>query len=141
MKIASSLIILLAVGCGIASKRKNDAYDVEVIKYVESSSSTQSFDISERSFWNWPDLHAKFSMRSNLVQEVQALPIDDNPGLFEFKYAFIFQTASQRDTMYSDRSLKHWLFINKMDRVYRIDKEGEIASSLGHNSSFFSTCW
>jgi|SRR5690606_24836152 len=133
---------LFAITKNVKPKEKDK---ITAIKFMYSVSD-YSIAIYEKSFWKYPEEHAKLEIAiddfGNFLEEVKKLPTTKGETFGYFKYAFILDVKGKKDTIYADSSLKTFrkVYSNGSGIDY-YDEDGFYAEDLRHEFSFFKDCW
>ncbi|MFH6995140.1 hypothetical protein [Flavobacterium sp. FlaQc-48] len=141
------LLIILASSCSNVRKKtfnnNGKIYYEEIlaIKFM-GTITTQPYAVMEKSFWSFPDEHVYLRIRNNdFIKEVKNLKDNSFDKFNEYNYAFIVKDDESVDTLYSDNTLKSWIYKKNKKEYYYYDEEGKIAENLRSTYSFFKDCW
>lgn len=125
--------------------------EIKVIKFMYSKE--YLFDYGEKMFWDNPEEHAFMNLDMkwgdkndpekilNIKDKVLELNISDSKTFKNYNYCFLVPNKNSIDTLYTDFSLKSWLYKKNGKKTYYYDESGYIAYGLRGNYSFFKDCW
>lgn len=115
--------------------------EILVIKFM-GTITTQPYAVMEKSFWAFKEEHTFLKINNNdFIEDVKRIRNNYSAKFREYNYAFIVKNKKEIDTLYSDNSLKTWIFKKNNKEVYYYDEEGKIAENLRNTYSFFRECW
>ncbi|MFD1604396.1 hypothetical protein ACFSJW_13385 [Flavobacterium artemisiae] len=147
MRIKTLIFLMLIIcSCSTNNKTFNDngkIYYKEVlaIKFM-GTITTQPYAVIEKSFWAFTDEHVYLKIRNNgFINDVKDLKNNSFDKFNELNYAFIVRNKKSVDTLYSDNTLKSWIYKKNKKEYYYYDEEGKIAENLRNTYSFFNDCW
>lgn len=142
-------LLILFNGCSVTNNKNNKINEITIIKFMYLDDYTRA--ISPKSFWKFPKEHAKFILpynENNFLDEIKStIKKNDCNSFGNLCYAFIIRkndnnnNNNRSDTIYSDISLKTWVFKanNTVECYY--DEKGFYSKFLRENYPFFNDCW
>jgi hypothetical protein len=134
-------LLVSLVSLSFNNKLINQSNGITVIKFM-GTVTTHPYSTDEKMFWSSKDEHVTLKIRNNdFTEEIKLLENKGSDMILDVKYCFLVKKGKTLDTIYSDESLKSWVFKRKGKYTLFYDGDGKIAKGLRNRYSFFYDCW
>ena len=133
-KMIPLILLLIIFSCITNNINTAPVKSLKIIKFMGVD--MYSVGISKKVFWTYDDEHMFMYMRKGgFLSDIETYKESKTNKLKEYTYAFI----KEKDTFYSDSSLKSWIIIRNKKEQYFYDEAGETAIFL-KRYPFFRDC-